>query len=247
MNIGNKQMRLPKLSYCTACALLATSSIAWAQPSIDGLLQSQIEISWHAPVGQLAQLIAKRLDLPYQPICSPDETQLVSIEQSGSSSMTAALQAANAQMQGQTILLGNSPAGMRVELVRNTPGSGCENLPTTNVLPPSSTSVAQVHVAPIPVAARPRYELREGEPVHEQMQAWAQAAGWKLLWYPRVSWLVVSNADVGNSDVASAVESVVGILRAEGKQILLSIAPANRVMEITSTDITAESDDTNDE
>lgn len=84
--------------------------------------------------------------------------------------------------------------------------------------------------------------------MHEQMQAWAQAAGWKLLWYPRVSWLVVSNADVGNaSDVASAVESVVGILRTEGKQILLSIAPANRVMEITSTDITAESDDTNDE
>lgn len=237
-------MRLPKLSQCTAAAVLALSGLSNAHPSHQGVLQSQIAITWNAGVGDLGQLIANRLELPYQAICQPNASQIVKIEQGGSSNVAMALESVNQQMVGQVLELANSPTGLSLQLK---PSNACPAMGSESLSLNANAQVASVQAVPNTVQM-PRYALREGEPVHEQLQAWAKAAGWKLLWYPRVSWLVVSNADIGShGDVASAVESVVTILRAEGKQILLSIAPANRLMEITSTDITAESSESHDE
>ena len=129
--------------------------------------------------------------------------------------------------------------------------AGCDQAGAQELAARQSRAVASVQITSSAAGAQvatQRYVLREGQPVHEQLQGWAQAAGWKLIWYPRVSWQVISSSAFSEDlDVAAAVEAVVTILRAEGKQVLLTVAAANQVMEVTSTDITAESKDGNEE
>lgn len=93
--------------------------------------------------------------------------------------------------------------------------------------------------APIaPPVAPPKFVLHEGKSLHAELQDWASSQGWKLLWYPRKSWEVISSADFsGKGDVVAATEEVVRVVRSEGKPIFLSVANGNRVMEISTTDI----------
>lgn len=98
----------------------------------------------------------------------------------------------------------------------------------------ASPPAAAAAVAPPPT----QFVLHEGKALHAELQDWAASQGWKLLWYPRKSWEVISSADFSaKRDVVAATEEVVRIVRAEGKPIFLSVANGNRVMEISTTDI----------
>lgn len=80
--------------------------------------------------------------------------------------------------------------------------------------------------------------LRKDQPIHEALQAWAQASGWELLWYPTMSWKTVREADLsGKADVVAAVSEVVNILRDEGKPLRLKISDGNKVLEILSNEV----------
>ena len=88
-----------------------------------------------------------------------------------------------------------------------------------------------------PAVAQPLV-LRKGELLHTQLQAWAQAAGWELLWLPDVSWRVLGDTSFASySDVTLAVTEVINVLREEGRPVRLSIADGNKIMEVISTDV----------
>lgn len=121
----------------------------------------------------------------------------------------------------------------------------------TTVAPATATAIPVVSLAPPPPAAPPapppQFILREAEPLHVQLQRWAHDNGWKLLWYPNKSWLVLGDVQFNDAtDVTAAVEEVVNIARGEGKPLFLSVSSGNRIMEVTSTDIT-EGEGTSDE
>lgn len=266
-------MKLPKLGACAAAVAISIAMPAQAQSgesARESLLQAQIAITWRASIAEFGQLIAQRLALPYQEICPTNAKQLVTVDQDETATVADALRTVNAQLQPAQILeLASTPAGLRVELARlgsgpapastwgslgdaQTASPGCDPASAQELATRQSRAVASVAVGSSSTAAAaavpPRYVLNEGVPVHEELQRWAQAAGWKLIWYPHKSWHVISSSAFANDlDVSGAVEAVVKALRSEGKQILLTVAAANRLMEITSTDITAESNDGNDD
>lgn len=251
-----------------ACAVTTVLAIALpgAGMAADGtdlpadrgeLLGSSIAISWNAPVSDLGQLLADRLGIPFKQICPPNARQVVVLEQPDSGSISDALRSVNAQLQpGQALAIMSGPSGPRVELARTSvsqyPMAGQDtghcDLADLQELSLRSRTVAPVHVAAgagssaastTMASPAPKFVLNKGEPVHTQLQRWAQAAGWELLWYPQITWEVISSSVYSNElDVSEAVEAVVKILRGEGKQIVLSIAQANRLMEVSSTDIT---------
>ncbi|AVS68873.1 hypothetical protein C8245_18350 [Paracidovorax avenae] len=247
-----------------AAASIALSCVATAaeptetSQSRSALLASNIAITWHAPVDALGQLLADRLGVPYQRLCPPEPGKVVVLEQSGSATVSDALATVNAQLQpAQSLTIRPTAQGPRVELARAThqvmqparsDQAGCDPaaLQELDVRSRAVASVLLTGTGPgtaTAAAAVPKYVLRAGEPVHAELQRWAEAAGWKLLWYPQVSWEVISaSAYSSELDVSEAVEAVVKILRSEGKQIALSVASANRLMEVTSMDITDRSD-----
>lgn len=104
---------------------------------------------------------------------------------------------------------------------------------------PAAAANAGVSASP-GVSATPakRFQLVKGEPIHTQLEAWANAAGWDFHWYPTISWLAIAAADFSRSeDVSAAVAEVVQILRDEGKPVQLKISSANHVMEVISNQV----------
>lgn len=92
--------------------------------------------------------------------------------------------------------------------------------------------------APPPQPVRPSFILQRDQPIHTELQAWAKAQDWELLWYPSMSWRVLREADLSAaSDVAAAVSEVIDILRDEGKPVRLKISDGNRVMEVFSNEV----------
>lgn len=258
-------LRANRLASALAAASIALSCVAAAAEPTEtsqtrsALLASNIAINWNAPVDALGQLLADRLGVPYQRLCPPEPGKVVVLEQSGSATVFDALATVNAQLQpAQSLTITPTAQGPRVELARATPQvmqparsdlAGCDPA-VLQELDVRSRAVASVLLpSPGPSTATttaspaPKYVLRGGESVHAELQRWAEAAGWKLIWYPQVSWEVISaSAYSSELDVSEAVEAVVKILRSEGKQIALSVASANRLMEVTSMDITDRSD-----
>lgn len=109
--------------------------------------------------------------------------------------------------------------------------------PKAEVLRQGSGSFAsylsQTSTPPAPV-----FTLRKGELVHTQLQAWAQASGWELLWLPDVSWKVLGDTSFTTiTDVTLAVSEVINVLREEGRPVRLSISDGNKIMEVLSTDV----------
>ncbi|GKS73266.1 toxin co-regulated pilus biosynthesis Q family protein [Acidovorax sp. SUPP950] len=249
---------LAAASIALSCAATAAEPTETSQTR-SALLASTIAITWNAPVDELGQLLAARLGVPYQRLCPPEPGKVVMLEQSGAATVSDALRTVNTQLQpAQSLTITPTAQGPRVELARATPQAlqpvrseeaGCDPAALQALDARSRTVVSVLLPSPGPgagtpaTAPAPKYVLRAGEPVHAELQRWAEAAGWKLIWYPQVSWEVISASAYSNDlDVSEAVEAVVKVLRSEGKQIALSVASANRLMEVTSMDITDRSD-----
>ena len=106
-----------------------------------------------------------------------------------------------------------------------------------DVLRPGSGSFA-AYLNQTAAPAAPTFVLRKGELLHTQLQAWAVASGWELLWLPDVSWKVLGDtAFPSTMDVTAAVSEVINVLREEGRPVRLSIADGNKIMEVLSTDV----------
>lgn len=106
-----------------------------------------------------------------------------------------------------------------------------------DVLRPGSGSFA-TYLSQTAAPAAPSFVLRKGDLLHTQLQAWAVASGWELLWLPDVSWKVLADTTfAGAADVTAAVSEVINVLREEGRPVRLSIADGNKIMEVFSTDV----------
>lgn len=101
-----------------------------------------------------------------------------------------------------------------------------------------ATGSTSTSAQPPLAAPQPAFVLRKGERLDLQLQAWAHAAQWELLWLPDESWKVVGDSSFsGMTDVTAAISEVISVIREEGKQVRLSIADGNRIMEVHSTNI----------
>lgn len=97
-------------------------------------------------------------------------------------------------------------------------------------LPIESSEVAVLRSRP--------FLIRKGVPIHSQIQAWARAKGWQLIWYPTVSWRAIADADFNqHTELTSAIEDVVNILRDEGKPVRLRISDGNHVLEVMTNEV----------
>ncbi len=96
-----------------------------------------------------------------------------------------------------------------------------------------AAAIPKALIEPEPV----RYQLRTGEPIHKDLQAWAEREGWELVWQPNASWRTLRSTQIEKNDIGSAVTEVIDILRDEGKPVRLRISDGNKVMEVISTEI----------
>lgn len=75
------------------------------------------------------------------------------------------------------------------------------------------------------------WTLEAGIPLHIQLRAWAEKAGWELEWKVPRSWVVPARTEfVGTFD--EALEKVVVSLTNEGKPLQLNIWEGNHVAQI---------------
>ena len=81
------------------------------------------------------------------------------------------------------------------------------------------------------------HRLRSGEPIHTELQRWAEQGGWEFHWYPARSWKTMRDALIDKGSVVDAVSEVIDILRSEGKPVQLRISDGNAVMEVLSTEV----------
>ena len=102
---------------------------------------------------------------------------------------------------------------------------------------PFAPAAPGARVAMAPLIPPLVHRLRTGEPIHTELQRWAEHHGWELRWYPDKSWKTLRETVIGKTDVAEAVSEVIDILRGEGKPVQLRISDGNHVMEVLSTEV----------
>lgn len=103
---------------------------------------------------------------------------------------------------------------------------------------PFAPAAPTVAVLKARAAAKPAvHRLRSGEPIHTELQRWAEQGGWEFHWYPAHSWRTMRDALIDKGSVVDAVSEVIDILRSEGKPVQLRISDGNAVMEVLSTEV----------
>lgn len=131
------------------------------------------------------------------------------------------------------LISASGASAQQVANVQAAPAAGAK----ADVLRPGSGSFAS-YLSQTTAPVAPVFVLRKGELLHTQLQAWAVASGWELLWLPDVSWKVLGDTTfAGAADVTAAVTEVINVLREEGRPVRLSIADGNKIMEVLSTDV----------
>lgn len=90
---------------------------------------------------------------------------------------------------------------------------------------------AEANPTPPPVAVQVVWKLERGLPIHTQLQAWAQRAGWTLLWRPDFSWRTAADASF-EGEFSDAIEQVITALFEEGEPVRLILWEANQVAEV---------------
>lgn len=96
----------------------------------------------------------------------------------------------------------------------------------------SEVSLIPTEGAPIPAV----WTLHRGQRVDDQLNQWAQSAGWTFMWKAPVSWLVVADTTFTGKFEDVVVQVVEG-LYAEGKPIHLVLSAHNKVAEVISYDV----------
>lgn len=94
--------------------------------------------------------------------------------------------------------------------------------------PPRSS----VPTAPIQPPAEV-WTLVEGQPIREQMIAWADRAGWKIQWPHALNWNVPALTSF-TGDFHTVMTTVIRTIADEGKSIRAEFHPSNRYLVVTS-------------
>lgn len=91
--------------------------------------------------------------------------------------------------------------------------------------------------SPVPTAPiQPPAEvwtLVEGQPIREQMIAWADRAGWKIQWPHALNWNVPALTSF-TGDFHTVMTTVIRTIADEGKSIRAEFHPSNRYLVVTS-------------
>lgn len=88
-------------------------------------------------------------------------------------------------------------------------------------------------LAPTSEARLSGYVLEGGRPLKPQLESWAKAAGWALVWdYPE-DWIVPGGADFG-ADFQQAISRVGEALVTNGADLKTTIYLGNRTVRISS-------------
>lgn len=85
----------------------------------------------------------------------------------------------------------------------------------------------------VPVYLPAVWHLRRNAQLDQELMAWANQAGWTLLWRPDFSWRVAEDA-VFTGSFEEAVAAVIGGLYADGEPVRLLVWLDNRVVEVVS-------------
>lgn len=178
------------LSACAAAMALTLSGPAVAQTSVDPLLQSQIAISWNAPVQGLAQVLAERLALPFFD-GSGSVKATVLLDQGEGASVAQAMETINTQIApaSLSLRLSQGAQGQRLELAKTQPDSTVANVTTGSTLAagtaPALHGLAQLPQAQaehLPVALQ-QWEVSPSDAtLRNSLRRWTEKAGWQLLW-----------------------------------------------------------------
>ncbi|MCE2576666.1 toxin co-regulated pilus biosynthesis Q family protein [Komagataeibacter sp. FNDCR2] len=103
------------------------------------------------------------------------------------------------------------------------PRTGPAGIP---VLPATTPGVA----TPPPVEI---WSLVEGQPIRDQMIAWGDRAGWKVIWPHSLNWTVPAMTSF-SGDFVKIMGDVVRTIADEGKSIHADFHPSNRMLVVTS-------------
>lgn len=97
-----------------------------------------------------------------------------------------------------------------------------------------STEALPLHVIQTEaITLKQSWQLREGLPIHSQLQSWAEQSGWKLIWQPEFSWLAAADSTF-HGDFSEAAEQVIEALFNEGQPVRIVMWQQNRVAEVVS-------------
>lgn len=130
-------------------------------------------------------------------------------------------------------LLSAAATAAGAQTIRQSPDAFFER-PSLPFAPAAPTVAAlKARAAATPAVHR----LRSGEPIHTELQRWAEQGGWEFHWYPARSWKTMRDALIDKGNVVDAVSEVIDILRSEGKPVQLRISDGNAVMEVLSTEV----------
>ncbi|MEN3168322.1 toxin co-regulated pilus biosynthesis Q family protein [Gluconobacter sp. OJB] len=77
------------------------------------------------------------------------------------------------------------------------------------------------------------WTLVEGQPIRDQMMAWADRAGWKISWPASLNWMVPAMTTF-NGDFKTVMSSVIQTVSDEGKSIRAEFHTPNRYLVVTS-------------
>jgi hypothetical protein len=131
------------------------------------------------------------------------------------------------------LLLASAATAAGAQTIRQSPEAFFES-PSLPFAPAAPTVAAlKARAAASPAVHR----LRSGEPIHTELQRWAEQDGWEFHWYPARSWKTMRDALIDKTNVVDAVSEVIDILRSEGKPVQLRISDGNAVMEVLSTEV----------
>lgn len=109
-------------------------------------------------------------------------------------------------------------------------------LPPVMVVAEQSVTAPAIPAVVMPAPKLPQWRLEGGKPIDAQLQAWAEASGWKLDWRLDKTWL--PPADVfyeGSFD--SVIEKIITGLHAEGESVRLTLWSGNRYAEVVHADV----------
>jgi hypothetical protein len=173
---------------------ITLSGPAIAQTSVEPLLQSQIAVSWNAPVQGLGQVLAERLALPYFD-GSGSVMATVVLDQGETATVAQALESINAQIAPAHLGLHLSQGahGQRLELTKTQPdstvvgvtaGVATGSVQATVVPSPAHTlSLLPQAQAVTPPAALQQWEVSPADAtLRNSLRKWTEKAGWQLLW-----------------------------------------------------------------
>lgn len=120
-----------------------------------------------------------------------------------------------------------SPAPYAAPVSAVPPGAAATQLTT---LPAAAPPVVAASAPVIPVQ---NWTLVGGQPIRDQMQAWADRAGWTIVWPERLNWLVPATASF-TGDYTTVLSEIVTDIVKDGRSVRVHFYDPNHTAVVTT-------------